>query len=42
MELTLILIAAALLLGLLSPIAFAVFLFTRDRDDEESASSTNA
>ncbi|MDL5362148.1 hypothetical protein [Halalkalicoccus sp. NIPERK01] len=42
MELTLILIAAVLLLGLVSPLAFAVFLFTRDREEEESASSTNA
>ncbi|MEM4780273.1 MAG: hypothetical protein QXG03_01715 [Halalkalicoccus sp.] len=32
MELTLILIAISVLLALLSPIAFAIFLFTRDRE----------
>lgn len=42
MELTLILLGATLLLGMLSPIAFAVFLFTRGRRMEETVPSTNA
>lgn len=41
MELTLILLGASLLLGLLSPIAFAVFLFTRGQNEDETASTTN-
>ncbi|KYH27912.1 hypothetical protein HAPAU_05870 [Halalkalicoccus paucihalophilus] len=40
MELTLVLIAATLLLGLLSPVAFALVLFTRDREDGTAGSTT--
>ncbi len=39
-ELTLILIAATLLLGLLSPVAFAVFLFTRKRENGADRSTS--
>ncbi len=33
MELALVLIATTLMLGMLSPLAFAVFLLLRDRED---------
>ena len=42
MEIALILVAVSVLLALLSPVAFAVFLFTRSRNDESAAVTTEA
>ncbi|ADJ16391.1 hypothetical protein [Halalkalicoccus jeotgali] len=39
LTLTLLLIAATLSLGLLSPLAFAAFLFVRGRSDEDRATT---
>lgn len=40
LTLTLILIGVTMLLGLLSPVAFALVLFTRDREDGTAGSAT--
>lgn len=42
MEITLILIALGAVLALLSPVAFAVFLFTRERETESNGTTTEA
>lgn len=42
MEIALILVAISVLLALLSPVVFAVFLFTRSNDDDSTAGTTEA